>query len=129
MLSIHSVLFRPWIMYSEVGVGILKGRFIVTVPGGERSEMTPLGLLGLQSYPVQRHYEFDRRVFAALDLKRFAAELCLTLPEGVTLSFDGSVGTRAGWKPLAADDICALDPGDEVAASLPRQPFRSGSRG
>jgi hypothetical protein len=120
VLGMHMMLVRPWIMYSGVGVGVLKGEFRLIAPGSQPRSLTPLQLLGRQSYPVQFHYEFDRRVFSAGDLGNFAAELCTTLAGGAVLSFDGSVGTRAGWQPLVVDDVC--EESAETAAEG-RQPF------
>jgi len=109
VFGVNHLLLRPWIMYSGAGIGLLKGEFRIAEPGRPVAVRTPLQLLGLDRYPFQRHYEFDRRVFEPGDLKRFAAEACAKLPAGATLSFDGVVGTRDGWKPLHASDVCALD--------------------
>jgi hypothetical protein len=104
----HSPALREWKMYSGVGVGILRGSF--TLREGERAiaAASPLEALGMQRYPRIRHYLFPNMVFAPEDLAPYAATLCAGAAPGQTVIFDGHVGTRQGWRALAADDLCAL---------------------
>ena len=104
--AVHSPLFRPWTMFSGVGVGILKGSFRVEDGQGPAREMTPLELLGLERYPRIRQYHFEERVRDPEDLRKFVAEYCDGLAPGARLSFAGHVGTREGWRALKGDDLC-----------------------
>lgn len=105
VFNIHGKLLRPWMMYSDVGVGLLKGDFRIEQAGATRT-VAPLELMGLERYPRLRHYRFEQRVLHDGDLGRIAATYCATLPAGARLSFGGAVGTRNGWRPLKADDLC-----------------------
>lgn len=103
----RSPWLREWIMYSDVGVGLPKGVFIVQDASGPVEQHTPLQAAGLDRYPKITHYLFDRRVHAEADLARFAADLCATLQPGQHLSFEGVVGTRQGWVAMPVTDVCA----------------------
>lgn len=105
LFGLRSPLLRSWMMYADVGVGILKGSFRVDT-GESASEIQPLQVLGLERYPRLRHHLFKHRVREADDLAPLAATYCATLPAGARLSFDGAVGTRQGWRPLKVADIC-----------------------
>jgi hypothetical protein len=104
VLDIHLRLFRPWTMFSGVGVGILKGEFRAVTRDGAVTRYAPLQLLGRDRYPVMRSIHFPLRVMQDSDLRKFAAEFCAR--SDASLSFDGFVGTRQGWRALRADDIC-----------------------
>ena len=106
VFGVRSPAFRPWTMFSGVGVGILKGNFRIEEPQGQVRELAPLELLGLERYPRIRHFHFEHRVRDADDLRKFAAGFCAGLEPGARLSFDGHVGTRNGWRPLAGEDLC-----------------------
>ena len=103
-----SVWMPRWIMYSGVGVGILKGTFHLARPNEPVVELTPLGVLSLDRYPMIRHYEFDQTILEKSDLRHFASRICDDLPSGGTLSFIGSVGTRQGWQAMNVADICKI---------------------
>ena len=105
ILGVNTVLLRQWAMFSGVGVGILKGSF--EVRGPEPRSLTPLELLGFDRYPLILHYQFPDRVFRDEDLPRVAARFCATLQPGETVSFDGWVGTRHGWRRLELHDVCS----------------------
>lgn len=108
VLHYKTFWLRGWVMYSEVGVGVLKGQFHLFSPGEKPRELSPLKVLGLDQYPFLRHYEFDRRVNTPQDLKRFAEAFCNGLRPGQTLSYRGQVGTRQGWRVFEVEDICSL---------------------
>ena len=48
----------------------------------------------------------NRRIYEPADLRAFAARICNDARETARLSFEGSVGTFAGWRPLVAHDVC-----------------------
>lgn len=102
----HTLLLREWIMFSGSGVGVLKGSFTLRHADGTATSLTPLAVLGLTRYPSDPPDVFGRLVLADDDLRAYAAPLCDS--RAGTLSFHGWVGTRQGWRPLAADDVCAL---------------------
>jgi hypothetical protein len=110
ILEIRNPLFRPWTMFSGIGVGILKGEFHAVGRNGSVRTLTPLQMLGLDRYPVMRSTQFPMRVIEPGDLRKFTASYCeLHDPK---LSFTGFVGTRTGWRALSAADICAWPPDD-----------------
>lgn len=95
-------------MFSGAGIGVLKGRFTLHhAPEADR-HMTPLEFLGLQTYPEAPPDQFGRLVLGMGDLRRDAVPLCESQAKESRLSFDGWVGTRLGWHPLAVEDVCAL---------------------
>jgi hypothetical protein len=107
LFDVKAPIIRPWIMFKDVGVGVLKGRFILQNADGSEAVLTPLQVLGRDRYPVERQpYRFDRRVLRDADLSAFAAEFCAAR-EGADLRFEGKVGAGASWRPLAAGNLCA----------------------
>lgn len=105
----HSPWLREWVMYSGVGIGIPKGVFTVQDGTNPSLEYSPLQAAGLEQYPRIAHYTFDRRVFDVSDLSRFAAPLCADMSADQRVSFSGYVGTRRGWVPVLANDLCQTD--------------------
>ncbi len=106
LLDMRTPIFRQWTMFSGVGVGILKGSFEVTDAAGASTRMSPLEVLELQRYPVQRSFLYDRLVAEPEDLRLFADRLCA---DGTArVAFHGQTGTRSGWRALDVDDVCAL---------------------
>jgi hypothetical protein len=99
---------RPWIMFKEVGVGVLKGEFEFSSKDGAATKLTPLEILGLERYPVEAQtYRFKHLVFTDAGLKEFAADFCRLHEENYAdLSFRGRVGAGASWRPIAASDLC-----------------------
>ncbi len=93
-------------MFSGVGVGIPDGTFTVTHADGTIETHTPLEAAGLERYPLIRHYLFEGRVFEADHLARFATALCTPAHDASSVSFEGLVGTRDGWRAMQVDDIC-----------------------
>lgn len=104
IFGIHSVFLRPWIMYSNVGAGALKGSFTLTLPDRTVSELQPIDLHGGNNYPRYRP------VYGAESLREFAAEFCAGLPEGAALTFEGARGSRHGWIAIGGQDLCAGAP-------------------
>jgi hypothetical protein len=94
-------------MFSDVGVGIPDGTFTVSQEDGTIETYAPLEAAGLERYPDIRHYQFEGRVLEVGHLNRFAKVLCARTPTTSTVSFEGVVGTRDGWRPMQADNICA----------------------
>lgn len=106
LFDLRSPFLRPWMMYSDVGVGILKGGFRVD-DGVSRRDLSPLQVMGLERYPRLRHFLFEHRVHDSADVARLAEPFCATLGPGARLSFEGAVGTRQGWRPLQVNNVCA----------------------
>lgn len=103
----RSAWLRSWVMFSEVGVGIQKGEYRLTGADGTVSVLSPLEIIGITRYPPIRYYEFEKRIGGPADLHSFGEAFCAGLSAGQTLSFDGAVGTRAGWKPVSVANVCA----------------------
>ena len=102
LFGVHSMLLREWVMFSGAGVGLAKGRFTLHRADGAVI-MSPLEVVALPSYLA---LPLDRRIYEPADLKTFAARICDDARETVRLSFEGSVGTFTGWRPLTAHDVC-----------------------
>lgn len=102
LFGVHSMLLREWQMFSGAAVGLVKGRFTLHRAGGDVT-MSPLEVVALPSYLA---LPLDRRIYEPADLKAFAARICNDARETARLSFEGSVGTFTGWRPLAVHDVC-----------------------
>jgi hypothetical protein len=105
VLGSKSRLFRPWTMFSAVGVGIPKGEFIGTAPDGSVRRLTPLQVLGIDRYPVMLSFEYQTSAKGDGGLRKFASDYCAK--HGGKLSFRGYIGSRQGWHAADADDLCA----------------------
>lgn len=99
---------RPWIMFKEVGVGVLKGEFEFTSKDGSVARLSPLEVLGLDRYPVHAQtYRFKKLVFEDAHIERVVADFCgQRRGDYAGLSFRGRVGAGPAWRPLTADDLC-----------------------
>ena len=102
LFGVHTMLLREWVMFSGAGVGLLKGSFTLHRPDVAVT-LSPLEVAALPSYLA---LPIHQRVYAAADLRIFAARICGVTRETARLSFDGSVGTFAGWQALAVHDVC-----------------------
>lgn len=100
------LFLRPWVMFSGVGVGLLKGEFVVTGPDGVEARLAPHEALGQARYSRAMATRFGYHVLSDEDLKRVSAGLCARIGAGRRLSFDGHRQWLDGWRPLADDDIC-----------------------
>lgn len=104
-LDLPAVWVRRWAMFSEVGVGVLKGEFRAELRDGSRVVLTPLDVLGLKRYPPVLSMRFPALVRDERDLQFFAQGFCQRKP--IRVDFHGWTGTRDGWRALAVDDVCA----------------------
>jgi hypothetical protein len=115
----HSPALREWVMYSGVGVGILRGSFVLQEGERRLATLSPLEALGLQRYPSVRHYQFPHLVRAPEDVAAYAAALCERAAPGQTVAFEGQVGTRQGWREMSSADLCALGAERQATAGTP----------
>lgn len=104
--GIEASWLRPWTMYSTAGTGILKGSFEARSANGELFVLSPLEVLGTKTYPVIASYDYVYFVRDEHDIAVLARGFCLREP--VDLAFAGHVGTRRGWREIAARDLCRL---------------------
>lgn len=102
LFGVHSMLLREWQMFAGAGVGLVKGQFTLHRADGAVI-MSPLEVAALPSYLA---LPINQRVYEPSDLKTFAARICNDAREKARLSFDGSIGTFAGWRPLTVPDVC-----------------------
>lgn len=105
LLGYQTPALRSWRMFSGVGLGMLRGEFIV-ITGDAEARESPLQFFGLERYPVGEFYRFDRLVLRHGDLERIAAARCAELPPGARLSYVGEVGILEGWTTLEIADLC-----------------------
>lgn len=110
LFGVQAKIFRPWVMYSAVGVGLLKGEFTVEHPDGTTATFVPREVFGYNRYPLEMTFHQRHIVLKPEHLDRAAAPFCETMPEGATLSYDGLVATFNGWEPLSRDSLCAGEP-------------------
>ncbi len=108
LAGIELPFVRPWIMFKDVGIGVLKGDFVATSLNGAEVRLTPLQVLGRSRYPIEAQpYRFENRVFADKDVKRFVADYCARQEGRIAdLRFEGRVGAGPSWRPLVVGGLC-----------------------
>lgn len=106
LFGINSPFFRPWTMFSGVGVGLLKGTFTEVAPDGTTRAHDPQAVLGVTRYELFTATPPAYLVHADEHLSRVTARFCADLPEGSRLRYSGWRQTRRGWVPLTSDDVC-----------------------
>ncbi|KPQ11682.1 MAG: hypothetical protein HLUCCO17_05710 [Saliniramus fredricksonii] len=123
VFGVKHLLLREWVMYSGVGVGIPRGEFRIWRGDHMVATLSPLEALDLPAYPSVIHYTFAHRVLDDADLPAFAARLCEALADhdGDRVSFEGVVGTRAGWRRAQHGDVCKGDGHQITAAGSQRE--------
>jgi hypothetical protein len=93
-------------MFSAIGLGLLKGEFVVhSAAAGSRS-LAPLDVLGIKRYPLITAPDQPHQVTSSDDLARISADFCKQLKDNETLSFEGWVATGRGWEPLRGENLC-----------------------
>ncbi|MEM1391607.1 MAG: hypothetical protein AAGG45_11055 [Pseudomonadota bacterium] len=101
---------RPWMMFSGVGQGMMKGAFTVTHSDGSTEVYTPLEIMSLERYPDIFSYEFDKILLNRDAMSPIVSEFCdAHVKDGATLSYSGKVGAPNGWALYEADDLCQKD--------------------
>ncbi len=105
VLGVYSPIFRPWVMYSGVGLGLLRGEVIVIrAEGTER--LTPEAFLGVRHYPSTMSIEDRHVVLDEATLTARMAAYCAANNDVRSLSFDGEMSWLDGWRPLSAALEC-----------------------
>ncbi|MEO1642687.1 MAG: hypothetical protein AAFR74_05070 [Pseudomonadota bacterium] len=98
---------RPWVMFSGVGQGTMKGTFTVTQADGSIETYTPLQIMALERYPNIFPYQFDRLLTDREAMTPIVSAFCEAhVTEGAVLSYTGKVGAPNGWAIYEADDLC-----------------------
>ena len=101
---------RPWMMFSGVGQGTMKGTFTVTYADGSRKAYTPLEIMALDRYPDVLAYEFDKLLLNREAMSPIVSAFCdAHVKDGATLSYSGKVGAPNGWALYDAEDLCQKD--------------------
>ncbi|MEM7267814.1 MAG: hypothetical protein AAF401_01025 [Pseudomonadota bacterium] len=105
IFGVNSVLFRPWIMYSLVGVGVMRGDFVAeTAAGG--AKITPFQVMMRNRYPQDLSLNAGHVVLDERTLKRFTAPYCAQYQDVIALTFEGEVAFPDGWRALSAEARC-----------------------
>lgn len=105
VLGVYLPIFRPWVMYSGVGLGLLRGEVIVTrAEGTER--LTPEAFLGLRYYPGTMSIKAPHVILNKAALSARMAAYCAAYGEVQSLAFDGEMSWLDGWRPLSAALEC-----------------------
>lgn len=109
VLGVDATFIRPWIMFKDVGVGVLKGEFVFTAKDGGVQHLSPLDVLGEERYPVRAQaYRFEKLVFKDEDVARFTSQFCAEhAGDYEDLRFEGKVGAGAAWRPVSIGGLCA----------------------
>ncbi len=105
VLGVHAPGFRPWIMYSGVGMGLLRGDVVVTRANGAQV-LTPEAFLGVRYYPRTMTLQDRHVVLDEAALRARMAAFCETGDDIKSLSFDGHMSWVDGWRPLSAAVTC-----------------------
>ena len=101
---------RPWVMFSGVGQGTMKGTFTLTKTDGSTQTYTPLEIMSLERYPNIFPYEFDRLLLDRDAMTPIVSAFCSErVGQGDILSYAGLVGAQNGWALYEAEDVCPKD--------------------
>ena len=98
-------IFRPWKMYSVVGLGLLRGEFTITRDGSDEV-LTPNEFLDLPRYKLAMRLTQPYLVFGEADLKARIEEYCARYRVDASISFKGEVALVRGWKALSLTMGC-----------------------
>lgn len=98
-------IFRPWTMYSVVGMGLLQGEFTITQNGSDEV-LTPSEFLNLPRYKLAMRLTQPYLVFGEDDLRARIEEYCARNRVDASISFKGEVALVRGWKALSLTRGC-----------------------
>ena len=96
--------FRPWIMFSGVGLGLLRGEIVVE--GDEVRRLSPKAFLNLPYYPHTMSIRDAHVVLDEAALNARMAAYCAEHRAASALSFDGDVSGLRGWRALSVRHEC-----------------------
>lgn len=105
VLGVYLPIFRPWVMYSGVGLGLLRGEVIVTRAEG-RERLSPEAFLGVRHYPITMSIKAPHVIPDQAALTARMAAYCAAEGDVRSLSFDGKVSWLDGWRPISAAVEC-----------------------
>lgn len=105
LLGVHSPIFRPWVMYSGVGFGLLQGEFVVTRETGVEV-MTPPSFFNLTRYPNAMRLTEPYLVFDEAGLARQVSQFCAANESALSVAFTGRIAMPQGWVALEANNAC-----------------------
>ncbi len=95
VLGYRNPLFRPWTMFSGVGLHLADVRFSRRLPDGE---LIPLDHYQLLGYPDWRKAPLRLRNLQGTEAVRAVArELCAALGPGADVRVTARIATRTGW--------------------------------
>jgi len=105
VLGVYLPVFRPWVMYSGVGLGLLRGEVIVTRADG-MERLTPEAFLGVRYYPSTMSTRDPHVILDQAALSARMAAYCAADSDVRSLSFDGQMSWLDGWRPISAAVAC-----------------------
>ena len=105
VFGVYSPMFRGWVMYSTVGLGLLRGDIVVTRADGIET-LTPDALLGIQHYPWMMSLKDRHLVLDEATLSAHMSAYCTKNAAAISLSFQGQMSWLDGWRPLSATVEC-----------------------
>ena len=88
VFGVHAPVFRPWVMFSGVGLGLLRGDFIVS-RGGETERVSPEGFLNITHYVRSMSLTAPHVVLDEAALISRITAFCETNSDVTAVSFDG----------------------------------------
>ncbi len=106
VFGVHAALFRPWVMYSGVGLGLLQGEFAVT-RDGEVEMLSPESFLNINHYVRSMSLSAPHVVLDEAALIDRITAYCEANRNVTTVSFDGKVSGIRGWRPMRVTAECA----------------------
>ena len=98
-------IFRPWKMYSIVGMGLLRGEFTINRNGSDEV-LTPSEFLNLLRYKLAMRLTQPYLVFGENDLRARIEEYCARNRVDASISFKGEVALVREWKALSLAMRC-----------------------
>ena len=105
VFGVYNPLFRPWVMFSGVGLGLLRGD--VVVEGAETTLLSPETFLSVAYYPHTMSIRDAHVVLSEEALIARMASYCAEHAEVTALSFDGDLSGLKGWRAVSVRHDCA----------------------
>ena len=105
VLGVYPPVFRAWVMYSAVGLGILRGEVVVTSVDGVKT-MAPEKFLGVAFYPQTMSLNDWHVILDETALSSRMAAYCEAQTGVVGVSFDGEVSDLNGWRSISVEKAC-----------------------
>jgi hypothetical protein len=106
VLNSQNALYRPWVMFGEVGVGLMDIDFMQVDDSGEPAKLDRFDILGYDG--KEDAPEWLWLIDSDEDLDLVISALCQALGESADLRIEGRVANKGGWEDIdfSKENLC-----------------------